>query len=413
MTRRIVAPRAAIHRLPERTIKNLKAVGRHADGNGLYLSISANGGRRWTFLYVINCKQREMGFGSAAKVTAEEARAKAVAAQKLLAAGLDPLEMKGAPAAALVAIEARTFQQDGDEFLRIRSARLKPSSRRYWLYTFGRYPELLQKPVAEVSEADILTALAPRTDEGKKRAFWIFRKILAWSKDQKHIATNPLGFKLESKIPLPRTPTDKHLPAMPFGNVPAFMSKLREDDMLASLCIQWIILSACRNTEGRDARWSEVDEKAGLWSIPASRMKQSRDHVVPLSSQALALLARLPRSSSRLFPGRKADTPLSPLPLYKLIPEGVTLHGFRTSFAGWAFEGGYPIPWIDLALAHIIGGQITRAYIRGTLVAERRPMMQRWGDFLDGAEILQKVDDPGEYRRGLSQLSTVTANYVG
>jgi hypothetical protein len=74
--------------------------------------------------------------------------------------------MKGAPAAAPVAIEARTFQQDADEFLRIRSARLKPSSRRYWLYTFGRYPELLQKPVAEVSEADILTALAPRTDEG-------------------------------------------------------------------------------------------------------------------------------------------------------------------------------------------------------------------------------------------------------
>jgi hypothetical protein len=140
MTRRIVAPRAAIHRLPERTIKNLKAVGRHADGNGLYLSISANGGRRWTFLYLINGKQREMGFGSAAKVTAEEARAKAVAAQKLLAAGLDPLEMKGAPAAAPVAIEARTFQQDA-EFLRIRSARLKPSSRRYWLYTFGRYPD--------------------------------------------------------------------------------------------------------------------------------------------------------------------------------------------------------------------------------------------------------------------------------
>jgi Arm DNA-binding domain len=80
MARRIVAPRAAIHRLPERTIKNLKAVGRHADGNGLYLSISANGGRRWTFLYLINGKQREMGFGSAAKVTAEEARAKAVAA---------------------------------------------------------------------------------------------------------------------------------------------------------------------------------------------------------------------------------------------------------------------------------------------------------------------------------------------
>src|ERR1700724_3329728 len=117
---------------------------------------------------------------------------------------------------------------------------------------------------------------APRTDEGKKRAFWIFRKILAWSKDQKHIATNPLGFKLESKIPLPRTPTDKHLPAMPFGNVPAFMSKLREDDMLASLCIQWIILTDCRTTEGRDARWSEVDEKAGLWSIPASRLKKSR-----------------------------------------------------------------------------------------------------------------------------------------
>jgi hypothetical protein len=132
MTRRIVAPRAAIHQLPERTIKNVKAVGRHADGNGLYLSISANGGRRWTFLYLINGKQREMGFGSAAKVTAAEARAKAVAAQRL-----DPLEMKGAPAAAPVAIEARTFQQDADEFLRIRSARLKPSSRRYWLYTFG------------------------------------------------------------------------------------------------------------------------------------------------------------------------------------------------------------------------------------------------------------------------------------
>src|SRR3984893_3231584 len=229
-----------------------------------------------------------------------------------------PLEMKVAPAAAPVAIEARTFQQDADEILHIRCAPLKPSSRRYWLYTFGRYPELLQKAVAEVSEADILTALAPRTDEGKKRAFWIFRKIPAWSQDQKHITTNPLGFKLESKLPLPRTPTDKHLPAMPFGNVPAFMSKLREDDMLASLCIQWIILTGSRSTEARDARWSEIDEKAGLWSIPASRMKQSRNPVGPLSSQALALLARLPRSLSRLFPGREAGTPMRPLPLYQL-----------------------------------------------------------------------------------------------
>jgi integrase len=390
MVLRTRTPRTGKHLLSDlklkSLVKNMKA-GDHSDGHRLVLSIVPAQNRcAFVFRLPPGCEKREVGLGPARPNPTEAikvARAKADRANELIRAGVDPSGfLRGSPAP--VAVETRTFREDAEAFLAIRAAWLKPGAKRHWDRVLARHSALLAKPVAAVTEGDILAVLEGRPDEAKRRVFWVLRKILAWSKDQGHIATNPAAFILENKIPLAK-PSKEHFPSMPCAEVPAFMAGLRENISLASLCVQWIVLTACRNTEGRDARWSEIDEKAGLWSIPACRMKQSRDHVVPLSSQALAILAMLDRRGPRMFTARrKRDACMAPLPLYKLVPEGVTLHGYRASFAEWSFEHGFSIPMIDLALAHIVGGTITRAYVRGALVAERRPMMQGWGDFCGG-----------------------------
>lgn len=370
MILRTRAPRKGKHLLSDLKLKSLvknMIAGDHPDGHRLDLCIDPKVNRcAFVFRLPPGCKKREAGLGPARPNPMEAikiARAKADKANELIRAGIDPTDfLRGSPAP--IAVGTPTFKQDADAFLAIRAAWLKPGAKLHWDRTIARYPELFAKPVSEVTEADILGALEGRPDEAKRRVFWVLRKILAWSKDQGHIAVNPAGFILENKIPLAK-PSKEHLPSMPCANVPAFMATLREDLSLASLCVQWIILTACRNIEGRDARWSEIDEKAGLWSIPGARMKQSRDHVVPLSPQALAVLAMLDRRGSHLFPARrKRDACMTSLSMYKLVPEGITLHGFRTSFAEWAFESGYSIPMIDLALAHIVGGTITRSYVR-------------------------------------------------
>jgi integrase len=390
MARRIVKPRKTA--LPQRTIRNVKEPGRHAMGNNLYLSISRtkSGGlsRRWVFLYRApgTGRQREMGFGAADKISSEEAMARAVAAQKLLQAGVDPLDQK---AATSPGPDVRTFRQDAIAFLEINVAKknLKPSSRAYWEKCVSRFPALMSKAVAAVTESDVLATLENRPDHAKQRIFNMLRRILKWSLAQNHIERNPVDYQLSDKIPIAAVDPNKHLPSMDWLDLPAFVAQLRENNSLASLCVQLIILCANRNSEGREAPWSEfttTPSGESIWTIPGERMKEGLTHVIPLSQQALDVLERLPRNGPLLFPApRNHGASISDAAIQRLIPKGVTLHGFRASFASWAADHSYSIQLIDCALAHIIGGTVTRSYVRGTLLAERKPLMQKWADFLD------------------------------
>ena len=171
--------------------------------------------------------------------------------------------------------------------------------------------------------------------------------------------------------------------------------KAREGN--ASRAMAFTILTACRSGEVRGARWSEFDFKEKVWTIPAERMKAHREHQVPLSSAALAVLASLPKKRRVFFPGTKGQ-PLSDMSLTAVIRrmnsdeskpvwvdatgEGITVHGFRSTFRMWTAETtAYPREVAEHALAHKLPDAVERAYQRGTQFLKRQALMTEWGKY--------------------------------
>jgi integrase len=181
----------------------------------------------------------------------------------------------------------------------------------------------------------------------------------------------------------------KHHAAMPYDEVPACMAELRALPSLAARALEFTILTAARTGEARFARWSEIDAAAGVWTIPGERMKRGREHRVPLSGRALAILAELPREAGgdAVFPGRSAGGFLNQDAmadvLTKLRP-GVTVHGFRSSFREWADHlTSYPRDVCEAALAHSVGNAVERAYLRNELLERRARLMADWASYCD------------------------------
>jgi integrase len=206
---------------------------------------------------------------------------------------------------------------------------------------------------------------------------------------------NPARWKghLEHSLPTTEKITrTKHHAALPYPDVPAFMAELRALSGIAARALEFTILTAARTGEARFARWSEFDLHAGIWTIPGERMKGEKEHRVPLSDRALAILAELPRDagSDAVFPGRSnggfinqdamADV------LAKLRP-GLTVHGFRSTFRDWAAEAtAYPNHVMEMALAHAIPNGVEAAYRRGDLFEKRRRLMDEWAAFCASPE---------------------------
>jgi integrase len=160
--------------------------------------------------------------------------------------------------------------------------------------------------------------------------------------------------------------------------MPAFMSRLRKEDSLASQALQLIALTAVRSNEALASVWSEFDLANRIWTVPASRMKMGKEHVVPLPDAAVKLLKSLPRDNERLFPG------LDRRVVWGLVKRlgGGSIHGFRSTFRDWAGERtSFPREIAELSLAHSVGTKVEQAYSRTTLLAKRRALMDLWGGF--------------------------------
>ena len=183
-----------------------------------------------------------------------------------------------------------------------------------------------------------------------------------------------------------------HHAALPFADMAAFMARLRSRQSMGRLALEAAILTAARSGEVRGMVWSEVDLEGALWTIPATRMKGGRDHVVPLSPAALAVIRRakaMPTATENLvFPGTKCGRPVSDMTLLKVLRDmdaGCTVHGFRSAFKDWAGEeAGFANELSEAALAHAIANKTEAAYRRGSLLERRRAMMAAWGDWCDG-----------------------------
>jgi integrase len=378
-----------INRLNARAVATIIAHGRHADGGGLYLSISPNGGRRWVFLYRWHGKPTEIGLGSARDVTLARARELARQARANLAEG-------GNPKGARKPSEGSTFGECADRLIEA----MRPSWRNekhaaQWEMTLRDYAAPLRHlPVDKVSTDDVLSVLKPlwnsKPETASRLRGRIERVLDAAKAKGLRTGENPARWRghLDQLLPGRQRLTRGHYAAMPYADVPAFISDLQSRQATAALALEFTVLTAARSGEVLGARWTEFDLDAGVWTVPAARMKAGREHRVPLSPRALKITARAQESktSEFVFPGEKPGRPLSVMALEMVLRrmkiEDATVHGFRSSFRDWAAERtSFPNEVCEAALAHVIENKAEAAYRRGDLFEKRRKLMDAWAAY--------------------------------
>lgn len=178
----------------------------------------------------------------------------------------------------------------------------------------------------------------------------------------------------------------EHHAALPFNEVPDFISQLAAREGIAARALEFTILNASRTGEIIGCRWSEIDLEAKLWTIPAERMKAKKEHRVPLTGRSLEILKALPREGEFVFPGGRKGVPISNMAMAEVLKRmgrfDITVHGFRSTFRDWAAERtSYPNHVIEMALAHVVGNKVEAAYRRGDLFEKRRRLMTDWATY--------------------------------
>ncbi len=385
------------NRLTARTVQTLKKPGRHADGGGLYLSISPDGSRRrWVYLFrwrnpgeVGPGKLREMGLGSVSSVSLAEARTKAADARKLILEGRNPIEARaperGTP----------TFREMADEVIAALEPGWKnPKHRDQWRMTLTEYCKPIRAtPVDAVTTDQVVQILRPlwaRAPETASRLRGRIEKVLDAAKAKgTRSGENPARWRghLDNLLPKRRKLTRGHHKAVAYADMPDFMAQLREKGSIGASCLEFVILTAARSGEGIGARWSEIDLDRGTWTVPGERMKAGRQHRVPLSLRALEVVLQMEamRQSEFVFPGSRPGRPLSSMALemvMRRLKVDATVHGFRSTFRDWAAEQTSATREVaEAALAHVLENKVEAAYRRSDLFEKRRSLMEQWADY--------------------------------
>ncbi|MCF8475858.1 MAG: integrase arm-type DNA-binding domain-containing protein [Pseudolabrys sp.] len=385
----------ALHKLTARSVLALKEARRHSDGGGLYLSISKDGRRRWIFLYRRHGKLREMGLGSGRDVSLAEAREKAANARKQVAEGIDPVMERRRGL-----VSTPLFGEAADTFIAAMAPQFRNAKHiEQWRMTLKVYAAPLRgKPVDEISTEDVLEVLRPiwkSKNETASRLRGRIERVLDAAKAQGHRSgSNPAAWRGHLALLLPQRQKLQrgHHEAMSFNEVPTFTRQLRARDAMAARSLEFVVLTAARSGEALGATWGEIDFPTKVWTVPAHRMKAGREHRVPLSPRAVAILEELTKLSNEpgdhVFPSTKPGRPLSGMAMNMLLRRlklDVTVHGFRSSFRDWCGEeSSYPREIAEVALAHVVGDLTERAYRRGDALEKRRLLMNAWADYCEG-----------------------------
>lgn len=377
----------------------------YTDGGGLYLRVRSTGTGSWIWVSTKGGKRRELALGSATVVKLAAAREKAALARAALERGGDPFAEK-APAEVIVESAALvTFGSFAETHIDAKQSGWKnPKHRQQWRNTLTTYCKpIWYKPVAEVGTDDILEILEPiwtTIPETARRVRGRIEKVLdaARAKGLRSRDTpNPALWAGHLVFLLPKSAklTRGHHAAMPYAELPAFFSSLESRDAVAAHALQFLILTASRTNEVLGAKWSEID---AIWTVPKARMKSGRDHRVPLSNAAIAVLKKMGLNDERLgsdgyvFPGHKEGRPLSNMSMEMLLrrmkQEHYTVHGMRSAFRDWVGEETtHEREVAEAALAHLVGDEVERAYRRGDALAKRRALMDDWAKFVTSTQI--------------------------
>lgn len=316
--------------------------------------------------------------------------------------GIDPIEHASAqvaPAGRQKGPEALTFEQAAEAYMADKLKHLRNDVHRHqWRQTLQdyAYPVIGDMPVAKIETGHVLAVLRPIWEtkcETAARLRGRIERIPARATVEGHRAgANPATWRGHLQEALPKRSEVQpvvHHPAMDYADMPDFMGELCQRSEVGAIALRFLVLTAARTGEATGARWDEINWADRAWTVPAARAKSHRDHIVPLSTGALAALYEVEPlrdlSGGFIFPGRKGKS-LSQMTLLALLQRrmkrDVTVHGFRSAFRDWAGdEGDVPRELAEASLAHVVKDTTERAYRRKTAVEKRRAVMQAWCDF--------------------------------
>ncbi|MBA4788383.1 MAG: tyrosine-type recombinase/integrase [Rhizobiales bacterium] len=371
-------------------VRQLKLPGRYADGNGLYLEVTAAGTKHWLLRLVVQGRRRDIGLGSTTLVPLLEAREKAMAFRKIAREGGDPIAERDKFKPTIP-----TFREAAERVHSENAPSWKnPKHAAQWLTTVKTYafPELGDRLVNEIGSPDLLRVLSPiwlAKPETARRLKQRLGTVFDWAKAAGYRqGDNPIE-GVERGLPK-QTAAKVHHAALAYTQVPDFVATLCACDaaLTVKLAFEFLILTAARTGEVLGATWDEIDFEEQTWTVPAARMKAKKAHRVPLCPRAVEILkqARAFGSHGPIFPGRSAGKPLSNMAFLMVLRRldlDVTAHGFRSAFRDWASEEtNFPREVCEMALAHAVENRVEAAYRRGDLFEKRRQLMKAWSDYL-------------------------------
>ncbi|MFA3915964.1 tyrosine-type recombinase/integrase [Ruegeria hyattellae] len=374
-------------------VRSAKGPALHADGNGLYLKVDESGARRWIQRLMIRGKRREIAIGAVSLVSLSSAREAALDNRRIARAGGDPLADKRESAS------IPTFEEAAREVHKANKASWRnPKHAQIYMSSLETYafPHFGHISVAEVDGSQVLTALLPiwtSKQDTARRVRQRIATVFKWAIAKGWRTDNPAE-AVKAVLPKQDRTKKTNRKSLPYAQVADCIQSVRDSgaDPSTKLAVEYLIHTAARSIEVREADWSEVNLDERLWSVPAARMKMAAAHQVPLTTRAIEVLrqARKLHKGDLVFPGRNFDKPLSDATLLKIVREqgyDCDVHGFRASFRTWAQEQtNFPREVCEMALAHKVGDDTETAYARSDLFDKRRRLMDAWASFLAGQE---------------------------
>ena len=378
-------------RLSATFCKTVNTPGRYGEkrgGNGLSLLVkrSVNGGvtKSWTQRLRLNGQPIDIGLGRFPVVGLADARALAMENARTVVEGTDPrVKPQLVPTFAQAAEQAIAVLRVGwkndrtEKIMRDRLAKFI-------------LPYIGQRRINTITTADVLVFLVPLTIKvpptgAKVKA--AMNQVFKWAIAQGYRTDNPADANINQA--LPKMTTREHFKALPHSQVGAALQTVRDSTAWAGtkLAFEFLVLTAARSGEVRNADWSEIDLDTGTWTVPASRMKAGREHRVPLSDAALDVLeaARILSSGECLiFPSLRGK-PMTDSTLSKMLRDNgieANPHGFRSSFRDWCADQNIDRQIAESALAHAVGNATEAAYLRSDMLGLRRAAMDGWARYL-------------------------------
>ena len=371
-------------------------VGKHGDGRGLFLLVKPSGARSWVLRYQVHGRRRDLGLGAFPDVTLAMARQRATEARRLIADGGDPIAKKQQA-------KPKTFKDTALELIENKKSGWKNAKHAaQWVSTLETYafPRLGQIQVAKIETADVMSALTPIWSTKTETANRVRQRIEAVIDYATALGVregdNPARWRghLDHLLPKPtKVRAVKHHAALPHAEIASFMTNLSGREGMAARALSFTILTAARSGETRGMVWGEIDFENKVWIIPAERMKASKEHRVPLTVEAMGFLGQRKSDDTLVFESNsKTGKPISDMTMTAVLRrmgrDGITVHGFRSTFRDWAGETtGFPREVIEAALAHRLKDRAEAAYARSDLMDKRRKLMEAWASVAKAKDV--------------------------